>query len=399
MRVLVHDFSGHPFQAQLARSLADAGHEVLHVECSSYPSGKGAVGAEGGPGATFESISLGREFERYRVLRRMIDEMRYGVAFVRRCRRFGADVVISCNDPLLAKAIFGVWARLRGLCWVFWLQDIYSVAMAREAERRSPVGRVVGRGLQWVERRLLRDADAVVPISGDFLAALEDWRIDATKTTVIENWAPLDEVPVRSRDNAWRASAGLGDRFVYLYAGTLGLKHNPGLLADLAAAEPTAEVVVASEGIGADELRRAKEDRGLSNLRILGYQPWDQIPDMLGAADVLLVLLEPDAGVYSVPSKILTSLCAGRPILASMPAANLGARTIDAARAGIIVPPGEQETFVEAARQLREGGMREEMGARARRYAESAFDIDEITGRFEDVLELALDDTQQGERT
>ena len=36
MRILVHDFSGHPFQMQLSRELARRGHDVLHVDCASY---------------------------------------------------------------------------------------------------------------------------------------------------------------------------------------------------------------------------------------------------------------------------------------------------------------------------------------------------------------------------
>ena len=41
---------------------------------------------------------------------------------------------------------------------------------------------------------------------------------------------------------------------------------------------------------------------------------------MLASADVLVALLETDAGAFSVPSKVLTSLSAGRPILAAIPA-------------------------------------------------------------------------------
>ena len=101
-----------------------------------------------------------------------------------------------------------------------------------------------------------------------------------------------------------------------------------------------------SEGLGADRLRGPAGATRVDNLRLLPFQPWEDLPDMLGAADVLLVLLEAEAGAFSVPSKILTCLCAGRPILAAMPAANLGARTIAAAGAGIVVAPGEPEQFL-----------------------------------------------------
>lgn len=389
MRLIVHDFSGHPFQAELARSLAQRGHQVLHAQCASYSSGKGTFGGDPG-NPRYVAISLGREFERYRTGRRLLDEIRYARRFVAVARPFQPDLVISCNDPLVAKAIFGLWAARRRLPWIFWLQDIYSIAMTREAAKRSRLGRLVGEGLQWVERRLLRAADGVVAITDDFGPTLDAWGIDARKRTVIENWAPLDEVPPRPRGNPWRRDAGLGDRFVFLYAGTLGLKHDPGLLRRVAEADATAEVVVVSTGLGADQLRAGLVAEPLPNLHVFPFQPWEILPDVLGAADVLVVLLDDEAGVFSVPSKILTCLCAGRPILASIPSSNLGARTIEAAGAGLTIPPGEAEGFIAAAKQLRDDeGARLRMGDAARTYALAAFDIVAITDRFERVIEQA----------
>ena len=387
MRVIVHDFSGHPFQAELARSLAARGHEVLHVQCASYPSGKGSFDVDDAGNPQYASVSVGDVFERYRTGRRLVHELRYARRFIRLARRFKPDLVLSCNDPLIAKARFGFWAARRRVPWVFWLQDIYSVAMAREAARRSRLGRGVGAALQALERRLLRSSDAVVAITEDFDPVLDAWGIPTEKRTVIENWAPLDEVPPRPRDNPWREQMGLGDRFVYLYAGTLGLKHDPDVLYDLAMAEPEAEVVVVSEGLGADRLLARQAERPMSNLRVLPYQPWESLPDVLGAADVLVVLLEAEAGAFSVPSKILTSLCAGRPILASMPDANLGARTIARAEAGIVVAPGDSGRFLAAAEDLRsDTQLRGRMGAAARAHAERAFDIERITDEFDAVL-------------
>jgi len=390
MRIIVHDFSGHPFQAELARALSRREHTVLHVQCASYASGKGSFEGEEGERLAYTSISVGEVFERYSTARRLVHEVRYARAFTRLAKEFRPDLVISCNDPLIAKAGFGMWASVRRVPWVFWLQDIYSIAMAREAARRSRAGQVVGRVLYRIERGLLRSSDAVVAITEDFGPTLDSWRIPAGKRTVIENWAPLEEVSPRPRENAWRDEAGIGERFVFLYAGTLGLKHNPDVLHELAMAEPDAEVVVVSEGLGAERLRARLQDQPAPNLRILPFQRWEALPDVLGAADVLLVLLEPEAGAFSVPSKILTSLCAGRPILAAIPRANLGARTIEAAGAGIVVAPGEPMDFLAAARNLREDDeMRARMGTAARAHAESAFDIETITDRFVRVLDDA----------
>jgi hypothetical protein len=44
----------------------------------------------------------------------------------------------------------------------------------------------------------------------------------------------LDEPPQKPRRNSWSARHGLDDKFVFLYSGTLAMKHNPDILWQLA---------------------------------------------------------------------------------------------------------------------------------------------------------------------
>jgi glycosyltransferase involved in cell wall biosynthesis len=114
-------------------------------------------------------------------------------------------------------------------------------------------------------------------------------------------------------------------------------------------------------------------------------------PDILGAADVLVALLEPTAGTFSVPSKVLSYLCAGRPILAAIPPENLAARTIERAGAGLVANSTDEESFLMLAKQLRvDAGLRQDAGRRARAYAETTFDTAVIADRFQDVIERAI---------
>ncbi len=393
LRVLVHDFAGHPFQIDLSRSLARRGHTVQHVYCESYTSGKGRFDAGDDPTLSVVGVQTGESFARYSPFRRLSQEAAYGRRFTQVAAAFRPDVIIACNVPLVAKSVAAAWCRREGVPWVFWLQDLHSVALIAEAERRAGrLGRRMGTGFETLERRLLRQADGVVAITDDFVPTLAGWGVGGSTCSVIENWAPLDDLPVRPRHNAWRIRQGLGDRFVYLYTGTLGLKHRPELLYRLAEQRvDDADVVVISEGMGEQRLRAMLRERPLPNLRLLPFQPMDEYPDILGSADVLVALLEPTAGTFSVPSKVLSYLCAGRPILAAIPSVNLAARTIERAGAGLVVPPTDEEAFLVAAKHLRvDDALRATSGSRARAYAESTFDTDVITDRFQDVIERAV---------
>ena len=392
MRLIVHDFAGHPFQVDLSRALARRGHEVLHLYCASLTTTPQSVGArpEDPPAMRVEGIDL-PGFSKTNLLRRFLAERRYGARLAARIAAFSPDVVLSANTPLDAQAAALRATHADGARFVFWLQDLIGEATYRLLAPHLPVaGALVGHHYRRLEARLLRRSDAVVAITEDFRPVLARMRVAPKRVHVVENWAPLRDVPLQPHRNAWSEAHGLAGKDVLLYAGTLGMKHDPGLLVALAEAFRDREdvrVVVASQGRGADYVRDQATARGLSNLRVVGFQPFEDVPSMLGAARVLVCILEPDAAVFSVPSKVLSYLCAGRPVLLAVPPGNLAARIVAREGAGLVTPPGDGDALVEAARALLDDPVQQQaMGAAARRYAEAAFDIEAITDRFEAIL-------------
>jgi glycosyltransferase involved in cell wall biosynthesis len=392
MRVVVHDYAGHAFPAQLARSLAGRGHDVLHLQLASFVSGKGRVERDAGdpPSLEFDRVDLGGEFAKYDVRRRVAHERRIGRELTGRIAAFRPDVVLS-NAPLLVQARVQSAARELGAGFVFWQQDVISAAARRVLGQRSRfLGVAAEQAVAPLERRLLRRSDGVVTIAEDFVPLLRRWGVDQARVAVIENWAPIAELPALPRDNAWSREHRLEGKALLLYSGTLGFKHDPSLVLALArwAAGRDALVLVVSEGPGADWLQ---EHAGSGDaLRLLPYQPYDRLPEVLASADVLVAILEPEAGAFSVPSKVLTYLCAGRPLLAALPADNLAAHVVERSGGGLVVPPRDPDALVAAAAELLDDPERRtQMGRAARAYAESTFDLGAITDRFEQVLARA----------
>lgn len=391
-RVVVHDYVGHPFQVQLSRELARRGMDVLHLHCGSFRTGKGAVDDADDARLRVEGITLSREFAKYSPWTRFRQEREYGLKASARIREFRPDVVLSANTPLFAqKRLLSETKRL-GSRFVFWQQDLLGIGVRRVLERRyGRLGAAIGNRFVALERSLLLGSDAVTVISDGFLPALEQLGIPTERIYVIENWAPIDELPLRPRANEWAREHDLVGKRVILYSGTLGLKHDPGVIVQLArhfSKHEDVEVVVVSEGRGADWLRRRRDEESLTNLRLLPFQPYALLPDVLASGDVLLTLLEADAGAFSVPSKVLSYLCAGRALLAAVPSDNLAAEVVRRSGGGILVEPGDEADLIAGAtRLLASGSLREELGRQARRYAEDNFDVATIADRFEPILD------------
>lgn len=395
MRLLISDYSGHPFQVQLSRKLAQMGHQVCHVTSASFQTPKGRLEADGGDPSSLEIVGVrtSTPFAKDSFFKRRAQEIEIGTRVAEQIAGFCPDVVISSNAPLDTQRQIQRATRRAGAAFIFWVQDLYSEAISRILRARLGVlGAAVGAHYRRLEARMLHASDHIVVIAEDFIPAVRSLAgAAAEKITVIENWAPIDNIDLLPRDNPW-AAANLPDAPLRLiYSGTLGFKHNPELLFRLA--EGTgAEVIVFSEGPAAESLRSKAENAGLGNLQVRNWLPFDDLPHALAGADILVVILEPDAGIFSVPSKVLTYMCVGRPILAAVPQVNLAARLVSGEGAGMIVEPDDLESFVEAARRLAgDGSVRDRMGTAARSYAERVFDIDAIAARFETIAKQSLE--------
>ncbi len=396
MRLLVHDFAGHPFQVELSRELSRRGHQVTHSYCPAWVSGKGRLVAEPGDTLVIEPVGPTTPIEKDQFVKRVLLELALGWQLLRQVRRTRADVAMLSNAQIPTLVVFALGMMLMRRPWVLWHQDVYAVAVRSFAGDKLGRGFAVVAGLfTFAERWVSRRSAAVVVIADSFVAVHQDWGT-ADKTTVIPNWAPLDEIRPVDRANAWSAEQGLDGVPTLLYSGTLGLKHNPALLVGLAAAVREAgtpvQLVVVNEG-PAEAILRSEAERLDVPLTLLPFQPYERLSEVLGSGDLLVVLLEQDAGAFSVPSKTLSYLCAGRPVLGFMPAENL-ASTLVGSVEGLVLPPNDASLPQAAAWArgvLADDEERARLGKQSRALAEREFALEGCADRFEAILARVAD--------
>lgn len=391
--VLVNDHSGHAFPIDVSRELARNGYNVVHTYSANFQSPKGNFSADHDL-RTLDIIPIyyNEEFNKYSIIKRRRQELEFAQKLINEIARFKPDIVFNCNTPLFAQDRIQKYCLRHNIKFVFWCQDIYSIAITKILSNKLGfIGAIFGQYFQWLERKQLRQSDYIISITSDFSKLFSKWRIDAAKVSVIPNWAPIDQIPMTDKYNSWSTGHGLEKSFCFTYSGTLGLKHNPSLLIQLAEHFQECKdvkIVVITEGIGEGILRKEIAEKQTQNLLLLPFQKFTDIPQILGASDVLITVLEPDAGIYSVPSKMLTYMCAGKPILLSVPLDNLSSRIILEHDAGICADPDRPDDFIRFADHLyRKRHLTTTMGVNARTYAEKNFKIEDICKRFLDIID------------
>ena len=392
-RVLVNDHSGHAFPIQLSRYLARKGYEIIHTFSKSFQTPKGPLEPRDtdSKNLTIKGIKLSKPFLKYSYVKRRFQEREYGLLLADIIKSFRPEILISCNTPLYAQSVIQSISFSVKSKFVFWVQDIYSIAIRNVLSQKVPyLGSMLAHYFKKMEQRQLLKSDRVVLITEDFLPLMKSWEIDIAKCSVIPNWAPLDDLPILPKINHWSVKNELHNKTCIVYSGTLGLKHNPALLVSIAEhfkSVTDVRIVVVSEGLGADYLRSRREELNLSNLLVMNYQPFESLPAVLSTADILIAVLEPEAGIFSVPSKVLTYLCFKKPLILAVPKENLASRIVKENNAGIVADPRDTNWLIAQMDELlRNPAARKTLGENAYRYAENHFDIERIGNSFEKII-------------
>jgi len=390
MKILLHDYGGYNFTHQLGSVLAERGHTLLYAYSETTQQVK-RFDEKSNEKLHAQGITLNRPFQKYNYIQRWRAEHTYGHKVATHISYFKPDILISANTPLDAQHLIQKASRHVGARFIFWLQDAIGLATSKTMERKMPViGKVIGRYYQFIEKRMVRRSHDVILISEDFLPLMQNWGIPPEKIHVIPNLAPLEQITPQPHNNLWAEKMGLANTFNFLFTGILGLKHDPSIFLALAnhfRNEKDVRVVVFSKGDRFEWLRGEGKKRELNNLVLLEFQSSEVYPLVLAAGDVLVSVLSPAAGQYSVPSKVLSYLCSQRPILLSVPIDNLASKIVIEAEAGLAASPDNLKDFLQKARVLYENNdLRYNFGKSGRKYAEKKFNIKEITRMFEDII-------------
>ena len=205
-----------------------------------------------------------------------------------------------------------------------------------------------------LERGLYRRAAAITtvtePFAGEIAARTDDPRkIELIPNGTTRSWLAAGKAEVS------RAELGLpDDRFLWLYAGNLGIAQ--GLEAAIDAASSLGDgfqLVLIGDGPAREGLAERAREAPSGSVDFRGLVEPELAARYMRAADALLVPLDSQPALAKyVPSKLFDCCAVGRPVIV---AANGEApRLAASAAAALTIPPGDADALATAVRRLRD---------------------------------------------
>jgi len=303
------------------------------------------------------------------------------------------DLLVVVSPPLGLAVAAVVLARLWGVPYVFHVEDLQPDAALDLG--MMPRGRVAS-ALFAIERLAYRRAALVSTITGAMRGRIIGKGVRPDKVALFAGWSDPEcfALPIESSDTTLRTELRLGDAFVVLHIGNMGVKQ--GLDVVLGAAELTRKApdlvyVLLGDGAVRAALGDAVRASGLSNVRIMSLLPQDRFLRLLATAEICLVTQQRVVADIVFPSKVLALLAAGKPVIASVSRSSEVARVIRESGAGDVVEPEDPGALSAAIGRLRaDRERRRRTAADGRAYAQRNWERHATVDHMGLVLEALL---------
>lgn len=363
------------------------------------------------------------------------------------------DVILYTSPPLPVSVPAVILGRIWRVPVVLNLQDILPEAAIHVGLLRNRFAIQVFEALERFAYRQATGISVITKKFADNLVqkGIETSKIVCIPNWVDVNFIR----PLPIAENLFRQTYGLDDRFVVLYAGNIALtqgletvieaayqlQHLPNLavvvvgetkalqrlqqycqkrqsqalaasqaLADRQRSERDLSDRVVSHdgqearkshlGLAGDEPAHrnpldtdapSTAEARVGNLHFLPFQPREQLPVMLAAADVGLIVQRRNVVSFNMPSKTQLLLASGRPIIASVPATGSAAQVVAQSQGGLVVEPENATALAEAITALyhdRAYGQR--LGHQGRQFALKHYSFEQALQSYEALFERLI---------
>jgi glycosyltransferase involved in cell wall biosynthesis len=230
------------------------------------------------------------------------------------------DITYARSTPLTVGIPAILAKKLRKIPFIFEVTDQWPQIPIEMGILRN---KIVIKTALWLEKTIYKNSQAIIACSPGMVEGvqevLRDSKFDEKPISMIPNFSETGFYRPDIDGSGVRRQNGWADKLVLLHAGTMGRANSLDFVIDVAQRlQASKEVLFVLIGDGGEKpaLQRKIKQRDLTNVEILPIAPRKQLPAVLAAAEVLMVIFA-DYPVLQRNSanKFFDALAAGKPVL------------------------------------------------------------------------------------
>ena len=299
-------------------------------------------------------------------------------------------ILVSTSPPIapLAALVISVARRVPITYWAMDINPDQAITLGHTRPGSLPV-----RLFNVLNRAILRRARRVVALDRYMAARLQAKYPLGDRLVVMPPWPHESSLaPVAHEDNPFRQRHALQGKFVFMYSGNMSRAHPLDTFLDATLRlqhRPEAVFLFIGGGLAKQHVEEFIAQHRPANVRLLPYQPLEELRYSLSAADVHLVSMGNAMVGIVHPCKLYGAMACARPSLLVGPRESHLGELIDRYRMGWQVDQGDVAGLVALIERILAGDKAElaAMGGRARAAIDSELGQRMLCGRFCDEVE------------
>jgi colanic acid biosynthesis glycosyl transferase WcaI len=387
----------------LACELAKRGHEVTVI--TSYPNRPGGRVYQGFRRRLIahhemkDGIEIVRCFSTTSrtstLLSRLAENLSFGIfAGLEMARMRRPGVIYVSAWAIFAKGIVSWVAGVRRIPVVLSIHDVYpeSLVSLKKLNPGTPIFRL----LRWLDTCTARAAAALVVISKSAEKIYSrDREITYERIHRIADWRAIEPPPQQEIAQRQRSLWGIGtDTFLIVFAGNIaascGIESVISVVSKLGD-KSQAHLVIAGSGSALESCQRVAGQYKSGRVKFSGPFLANEDLLILSAGDILILPTQGDQSLLSMPSKLISYMMSGRPVLATARRESDLAKIVNEAGCGWLVEPGDSEALAQHLDTIAAMERTEltRMGSLGRQYALTHFSPEACLPKLVAIIENA----------
>ena len=304
------------------------------------------------------------------------------------------DIIYANTWPIIATGILFLIAKLRKIPLVISIQDVYPEALV--AQMRIGENSLLARLMRWMDGMIARYSPHVIVISEHFAEIYRDQRrVQAHRLSLVPNWIDNNLIDVNISKQQFRQRQRIGDhKFLLVYGGNIGVAAGVETVIEafhFLTDQQDVQLLVA--GAGSQLAACQALANTMAGQPVLFHSPWgaEETSEVLRAADILVLPTHKEQSLASVPSKLLSYMLSGRPVLATAVIGSDLANLVERSECGWVIEPDRPEQLAETIRKIRKLPPEEleQRGQKGRQFVLQHFSKDVCLPKVIQILENA----------
>jgi colanic acid biosynthesis glycosyl transferase WcaI len=269
------------------------------------------------------------------------------ISFLRTLFLKRPDLLLVVSPPLLLGMAAWLMSKLKRTPYVFHVQDLQPDAAVN-------LGMLEGNSFISILYRLERFAyDHAIRVSGishGMTQAFVKKGVAPENVIYFPNGTTLPSPKEIPEHGKFRASHQISSQtFLVVYSGNLGMKQGLDIIlqAALRLSSSDIKLIICGDGAYKEKLADHISKQRLQNVRLIPLLATEEYRQMLVDADVCLITQQAKSGAAFFPSKLLSTLAFGKPVLSVADRESELAKVVMEFRFGLNVLPGQPKELAE----------------------------------------------------